>query len=187
MKRAFTLIELLVVMAITAVLLGIIIVPLIQSFSMTRLAQSFAESQDRARILTDRIAAEIGNAASVRSSSGLVWSTVNGANVKLPQHSLIAVLPGKDGDFAEAVLNFSKIDIVKPAEGDPTAIASGGYVNPDTGLADPTLQAPKGQVRLPLTPGTTIIRYFIGLRDPFKPYNNPYDGILMARNGQQDN
>ena len=52
---------------------------------------------------------------------------------------------------------------------------------------DPTLEAPRGQVVLPVGVGPTIIRYFIGLRDPFQSYNNPYDGILMSANARPDN
>jgi hypothetical protein len=63
----------------------------------------------------------------------------------------------------------------------------GGFIDPNTGKEDPTLRAPKGQVQLPLAPGTTIRRYWIGLRDPFTNYTNPYEGILTPRSGSRDN
>ena len=65
--------------------------------------------------------------------------------------------------------------------------ANGAFIDPVTGKEDPTLENPKGQVMLPVAPGSTLVRYWIGLRDPFSPYNNPYDGLLLARNGQRDN
>ena len=187
MRKAFTLIELLVVMAITAILLSLIIIPLVQSFNMTRMAQAFSDAQSRARVITERIALEIGNATSARATSGLVLTGVNGVGVKIPQHSLIAQVPGKTGGWVDVVLPYSKLDLVRPAEGNPARGPSGAYIDPVTGLEDPTLTAPKGQVSLPVAPGMTIIRYFVGLRDPFANYNNPYDGLLMARNAQQDN
>ena len=54
-KRGFTLIELLTVMAITALLMTIIVVPVFQSYNFTRSAQAFGEAQDRAQIVADRI------------------------------------------------------------------------------------------------------------------------------------
>lgn len=188
-QRAFTLIELLTVMAISAILLGLIVYPLIQSFNLTRTAQAFSDAQDRARVVTERLAREIGGSVSVRSLSSEVLTNVNGVNnVKLPQHALIAQLPGKDGTMVDVVLPYAKLDIVPPAQGDPGAVGpSGGYIDPNTGNVDPTLHSPKGQVDLPVAPGMSIRRLFIGLRDPFKNYNNPYDGILMARNADRDN
>jgi prepilin-type N-terminal cleavage/methylation domain-containing protein len=187
-KRAFTLIELLTVMAISSILLGLIVIPLVQSFNLTRAAQAFADAQDRARIVTERIAREVGGAVSVRSLSGQLQTTVNGvAGVKLPMHTLLVEVPGANGQPTEVALPYAKLDIVPPAEGDPGLRRNGAYVDPNTGIADPTLSTPKGQVILPVAPGQLIRRYFIGRRNPFADYNNPYDGILMARNSNQDN
>ncbi|MEZ0327684.1 MAG: type II secretion system protein [Fimbriimonas sp.] len=187
LNRAITLIELLTVMAISAILMGLIIIPLVQSFNMTRTAQAFADAQDRARILTESIALEIGNAVAARSTSGLARTQVNGILEKVPQHSLLIEVPGQNGTIVDIALPYTKIDLVRPAEGDPGLARDGAYVDPNTGYADPTLSSPKGQVSLPLTPGTNIVRYFIGRRNPFENYNNPYDGILMVRNSDRDN
>jgi hypothetical protein len=65
-------------------------------------------------------------------------------------------------------------------------------------MEDPTFRAPHGQVNLPAAPGMSLVRYWIGLRQPLGdtdangepnnwPYNDPYSGLLMPRNGQQDN
>ncbi len=44
-------------------------------------------------------------------------------------------------------LNYAKLDIIKPAEGEPQVDAAGNpiLVDPVTGKVDPTLHAPKGQ------------------------------------------
>jgi prepilin-type N-terminal cleavage/methylation domain-containing protein len=187
-RRAFTLIELLTVMAISAILLGLIVLPLFQSFNLTRAAQAFAEAQDRARILTDRVAREVGNSYSVRNGSGLVTTTVNGVATKVPQNALVVTLPNQARDkWMDVVLPFTKLDLTRPAEGDQTQAAANTFVDPNTGKIDPTLQSPKGQVVLPVAPGFGMIRYFIGRRDPFANYNNPYDGLLMAQAGGRDN
>src|SRR3954466_6952306 len=80
--NAFTLVELLTVIAISAILITLIIVPLIQGFNLTRQGQAIAEAQDRARLISDRIAVEIGNAAGVRDNTGY-------------KGSITVVVPGK--------------------------------------------------------------------------------------------
>ncbi|MBS1723527.1 MAG: prepilin-type N-terminal cleavage/methylation domain-containing protein [Armatimonadetes bacterium] len=185
-RNAFTLIELITVIAITTILLTIIFVPVIQGFNLTRAAQAFADAQDRARNLIRLIEREVGNGAAVRDNSG-------------NRGAITVVVPGQTaGTFVASTLPFMKLDIYKPSEGDPKRGPSGAFIDPYTGREDPTLQAPKGQVNLPATSGMSLVRYFVGLRNPLlvdaagtptagAPYNNPYDGLLMAVNGQQDN
>lgn len=174
-QRAFTLMELITVMAVSAILLTIITIPVVQSFNLTRGAQAFADAQDKARLLLNQLVAEIGNSAGVRDNSG------RGGEIAI-------VLPGQDGSPVEILLEHAKLDLLRPSQGDP----SNPFFNPDTGRFDPTLRAPKGQMTLPVAPGAALVRYFVGLRRPLSPsgagtYNNPYDGLLMARNGQADN
>ncbi len=173
--RAFTLVEMLTVIAITAVLMTLIIVPVIQSFNFTRAAEGFSDAQEKARRLIERISWEASNAAEVRDNSDIA------GEVAFP-------IPGLNNAAIPPVLiENTKIDIVKPAEGDPGVGPTGAFINPNTGKEDPTLQGPMGQIVLPVAPGATLVRYAIGLRDPFSAYNNPYDGILMRRNGDRDN
>jgi len=180
-RAAFTLIELLTVMAITAILLTIIAIPVIQSFNLTRSAQGFSEAQQRARSLIRQLENEIGNAAQVRDNTGA-------------RGALAVNVPGNDGTIERVLLPYVKLDILRPAEGDPSARVGSAFINPDTGKVDPTLEAPKGQPNLPATSGDTLVRYFVALRDPFQPYNNPYVRYLTTGNalwsrstGGQDN
>ncbi|MBX3117815.1 MAG: prepilin-type N-terminal cleavage/methylation domain-containing protein [Fimbriimonadaceae bacterium] len=174
-QRAFTLVEMLTVIAITAVLLTLIIVPVIQSFNFTRAAEGFSDAQEKGRRLIERISREIGNASDIRDNSER-------------RGELAFQVPGRNGvAIAPIILENTKLDIIKAAEGEPIFGPGGGLWNPNIGKEDPTQQSPIGQIVLPVAPGSTIIRYAVGLRDPFRPYNNPYDGILMARNGDRDN
>lgn len=187
-RKAFTLIELLTVMAITAVMLTLIVLPLFQSFQITRSAQALADAQDKGRGLIAQIAKEIGNAVSVRSASNTI--------AQLPAIDSVTRQPKNDGTLDDNILPYSKLDLVPPAQGtpDPT-LATGTFRDPDTGKIDPTLTRPKGDINLNIVPGQTLVRYWIGLRDPsFDPitgksklYNEPYTGLLMARNGGRDN
>ncbi len=183
---AFTLIELITAIAISAILLTIIAVPVVQGFNLTRAAQSFSQAQDRARTLVRQLEREVGNAASVRDNNA-------------ERGAIDVVVPGRDRTPVVVRLPFAKLDLVRPAEGDPQDRGPGGaFRNPDTGRFDPTLRAPKGQQQLPARQGSTLVRYFVGLREPLvlgndgspagaARYTNPYDGLLMARSGERDN
>jgi len=183
--RAFTLIELLVVIAITAILLTVIIVPLVQSFNLTRTAQAFEEAQERARIVTERISREMSNSVGVRDNT----TPESAINIDVPSG------PGSTATLVTVPLRFAKVDLYNPAqEGQGDGV--NGWVDPTTGKVDPTLKAPKGQIALSSAQGLSITRYFVGRRDPFKPYNNPYQvwsnstidgGTLKARNADRDN
>ena len=186
-RRAFTLIELLTVMAITSIILALIVIPVIQSFNLFRQAQALADAQEKGRLLIERISHEISDAQSVRSASGTVASTLNGGNATVPRDSVTVQVPGKDKTWTDVSLPHAKIDVILPSQGDPSKKILGAYINPVTGYGDPTLASARGQISLPLTPGATWVRYTIGQRDPLQDYNNPYDGRLMARNGQRDN
>ena len=160
-RRAFTLIELLTVIAITGILLGLIVVPVVQSFNLTRAAQGFANAQDRARTVISRIEREISNSAGVRDNSG-------------QKGSLYAMLPDNAGVDTPILMSYVKLDIQAPAQGDPASRVGTAFIDPDTGKVDPTLETPKGQMLLPGVPGSKIVRYFIARRNPFEPYNNPW-------------
>ncbi len=184
----FTLVELLTVMALTVVLLGIIVIPLVQSFNITRAAQGFADAQNRARVLMEQVIKEVANAAFVRDNSGEAGAVI----IDIPQSA------ANSNQFVRVRLENARLDIISPAQGDPLPATTpgGGLVDPDTGLVDPTLRTPKGDVNLPVSEGFRLTRYFIGLKNPIvgdfanplpARYNNPYDGVLTRREGSADN
>lgn len=195
MRRAFTLIELLTVIAISGILLTLIILPVFQSFNLTRNAQAFADAQEKGRLLTERISREISSSVIVRNPSGRIDTIVNGTTVPTVRGGLVirvprvnadgTTLPSGSTDTREVLIPYAKIDLVAPdVDGE---IRNGAFVDPVTGREDPTLRSRKGPVALPLTAGQTITRYWVGLRDPFLRYANPYDGLLAARGAERDN
>ncbi|MFI5384862.1 MAG: Tfp pilus assembly protein FimT/FimU [Fimbriimonadales bacterium] len=196
--RAFTLIELLTVIAITAILMLLIVAPIIQTFNLTRAAQAWAQAQDKARTLTERIAHEINNASRTRDNSG-VNGELDVVVPAKPGSGSNNVLPGTYDpihDWIRVPIYNAKLDIIKPFEGDPSLTRAGAFVDPLSGMADPTEQTPRGQVNLPSAPGMTLVRYFVGLRNPLRltpsggayaGYIEPYTGLLQQRQAIQDN
>jgi prepilin-type N-terminal cleavage/methylation domain-containing protein len=173
-SKGFTLVELLTVLAIMAIMMTIIIIPVVQSFNLMRAGQFFSDAQNKAAQLVERIGREIGNAAGVRDNAGI-------------RGTLAVLVPGANGAQERILMPYTKLDLFLPAEGEPIRGPSGALINPLTGKEDPTLRAPKGQVVLPVSQGSSLVRYFIARRNPLAVYNNPYDGLLMVRNANQDN
>ncbi len=158
----------LTVLAITSVLLGIIIIPMVQGFNFTRAAEGFAAAQERGRELIEQITRSIENSAGVRDNDGY-------------KGELAIVVPDMNGTLTTVMAQYAKLDIFQPAKGDPSNVRNGAYVDPDSNIADPTAKAPKGQVNLPVAPGLTLQRYFICLNRPLDDtglnpglYQNPY-------------
>ena len=68
-NKGFTLIEILVVLAITVILMGLVMEPVIQSFQLTRAAEAMAHAQDAARTAMSMISRELGQAMFVYDNS----------------------------------------------------------------------------------------------------------------------
>ncbi len=190
-RKAFTLIEMLVVIAITAIILTLIAVPLVQGFRLTRAAQSFAEAQAMGKQVIDRISRELGTAAAVLDNS----TTASSVEIRVPL--VIAKNPADDAldtiiggaepptpQYGSVYILFGKIDIVLASKGDP----GNPIYNPYRNMIDPTLvnRSPIGQVRLPVAPGNTIVRYWVGLRNAEDAagnaahYVNPWYPVLTG-------
>lgn len=176
-RRAFTIAELLVVIAITAIILTLIAVPLIQGFRLTRAAQSFSEAQSMGRQVVERISRELGTAAAVldnTTTAAAVEVRVPLAIAKTPaEDAMNTIIGGRESptnEFGSVFVLNGKIDIVLVSKGDP----GNPIYNPGRGMIDPTLvnKSPIGQVNLPVAPGNTIVRYWVGLRNPADANDN---------------
>lgn len=194
-RSGFTLIELLTVMAITAILLTIISVPLVQGFNLTRVGQGFSQAQDRARLIIEQVQRDIGNGVSVRDNSGI-------------RGSILVEVPGRNGQYESLLLPNAKIDILMPSRGEPLRGPGGALLNPNllrdpngdpndptNWREDPTLRTPVGQPTFPAAGGYRLVRYFIGLREPILGteaapvagrYINPFDRILNSPQGTEN-
>jgi type II secretory pathway pseudopilin PulG len=158
--RAFTLIELLVVIALTVILLTVIFAPLIEAFQFTEQAQATAQAQDAARLVTEQIARELGSAAAVRDTTGnyldIDLDTKTGGHVVARSYNAyLDIVPPRS----------QKGSLVDPTvdPNTPTSNLNGSSV---TGIG-PELSSPG--YGLPLSAGSTVVRYFIALRYPINP------------------
>lgn len=154
-SRGFTLTELLVVIAITGILLGLLFIPITNGFRLTRQAQNQVQAQGQARNGLEKLSRELAQASYVFDNSATPVVVPLKFNVQL----------GTAAPTANPKLAFTKLDLLAPLRG-----TTGGVIDPTTsGLVG------GGEVRFPLAPGTRIVRYFLGLRDNTKPYENVYE------------
>ncbi len=160
--NGFTLIELLVVIAITTVLLLLLFGPLVTGFQLTARAQATTQAQDWARVAMEEISRELGSAAGVRDTSH--------------QYLDMRMFSEPGGVASESQLFHSYnayLDIIPPRGGvGATAVDPTVDRNTPTAKIGPASTSNQANVLqnadlvFPLAPGTTIVRYFIGLRHP---------------------
>lgn len=166
-KRAFTLTELLVVMAITAILLGLLFIPIVQGFNLTRTAQNRVQAQGQARRGLQLVSRELAQA---------VYVFDNGATpVVLPLKFPINV---NNGGAPTTSVTWANGQVVYPVHSTYSKVdfVPAGRIGGVAGVTDPTTRDVLGgsDVRFPLAPGIRVVRYFIGLRDNSKPYENVF-------------
>jgi prepilin-type N-terminal cleavage/methylation domain-containing protein len=166
-QAGFTLVELLVVIAITAILLGLLLIPLVQGFRLTRQGQIQAQAQDTVRLALNQFTNDLKRAAYVFDSADRV--------ISLPVRN-------EQGQVVNVPLRYAVIDMVMPAYGDPSQESN-----------DPTSDIPinpdgsyNAEIAVPISPGRTVVRYFVGLMDNTNPYFNP-DEVRLAAATQPEN
>lgn len=147
-NHAFSLIELLVVIAITSILLVIITKPLIDGFNLVNRASTQIESQDTARDTLRELSAQLSNAVFVYDNN-------------TPQTKINLWLYDMKGNPYLTSVPYGLIEFVSPGLQGEQGNNPNQPIDPTTGLPI----VPGAQVSLPLAPGRTITRFFIGLHD----------------------
>lgn len=166
-QAGFTLVELLVVIAITAILLGLLLIPLVQGFRLTRQGQIQAQAQDTARLALNQFTNDLRRAAYVFDSADRV--------ITLP-------VLNQQGQVVNVPMRHAIIDMVAPAYGDPAQESN----DPTSDIPIGPNGEPDAEIAVPVSPGRTVIRYFIGLMDNNNPYFNP-DEVRLAAATQPEN
>ncbi|MHB1456497.1 MAG: PilW family protein [Armatimonadota bacterium] len=187
-QEGFTLVELLVVMALTVIIVGLIFGPVMQSFSFTRRAGTLIRAQDNARTALTRITREFQNAIFAYDNTRQATSFYVQDQAK--------VVPDPRDPNAMPLVYGARIDIVLPRmHGFCTAPDvdhnPGGVNNPREFVrgedAAPHCPYDGSLLELrpvqPLAPDTKIVRYFIGLQNPTRPYSSRYQKISVPGPG----
>ena len=181
-RRAFTLIELLIVIGLTAVLFTLLLVPLISAIRYTQQAQIVTAAQDAVRTTRERLTRELGSALFVfgGTSHPFVVSTQTAPGDDRYTNFLDLEIPGVDGagKYQSTIAHAyaCKLDFAQPKAVSTSATAT----DPTTGEPISYRQSQNGSAIIsnpayvfPLAAGTTVTRYWIGLKDPTKIYSNP--------------
>ncbi len=185
-SAAFTLIEILIVIALTAVLFALLLVPLVSALRYTQQAQIVTAAQDAARITKERITRELGSAVFVFDGTSHPFQTSNAIVAGDDRYTNFLDLPilNNAGVAVVAHAYNAKLDFVLPKLN-----GTGGTVDPTTNEPIAYTQSKNGSAIIsnpsyvfPLAAGTTMIRYFVGLKDPTKPYNSTREGKSIANN-----
>lgn len=195
-RRAFTLIELLIVIGLTAVLFALLLVPLVSAIRYTQQAQIVTAAQDAARTTRERLTRELGSALFVFDGTSHPFITTNQILPGDDRYTnfLDLEIPGLDGNgnYKSTVAHAyaCKLDFAQPkAVSAPDKKDASGNITPGT-QTDPTTNEPisyrqtqNGSAIIsnpayvfPLAAGTTMTRYWIGLKDPTQPYSNTREG-----------
>lgn len=179
-QNGFTLMEILVVVAITMILFGLLFWPMTKTFTLTRQARAMTEAQDAARLNLEKISRDVTEALYVYDNS-------------IP---ILVPGPGQTTPTANVEVPFAKIDLVLPRMlmhcNDPNHPVDQprDYERDDPSWPDEEAWPPcpfDGSILVearpiqPAQPSKRIVRYFIGLKDPSKPYSNGYlDPLAQA-------
>lgn len=165
-RKGFTLVEILVVLSLTMIVMGLVLVPLAQSLKITRTAEIMIRAQDGARFAIAQVTEDLSDAMYVFDNT---------------QDFMYFPVTNSAGRPVMAAVYYTKVDLVLPKmRGYCPVNAShtgGGIYRGDE--AAPTCPVCGAELELkpiePLTQDDRIVRYFIGLRDPTRPYDNGYE------------
>ena len=188
-RRAFTLIELIIVFALTAVLFGLLLTPLISAIRYTQQAQIVTAAQDAARTTRERLTRELSSALFVfdGTSHPFVSSAQPVPGDDRYTNFLDLEIPGLDatGNYKSTLAHAyaCKLDFAQPK----AVSASATQIDPTTGQPISYRQTQNGSAIIsdpayvfPLAAGTTVTRYWTGLKDPTQPYTNTREGRRPA-------
>jgi prepilin-type N-terminal cleavage/methylation domain-containing protein len=167
-RRGFTLLELLIVMALTVILLGLIFGPLISSFNLTSRARTQIESQTAARDTMRLVTRLLSNAVFVYDNG---------------QTPLNLWFQDKSGAHRYVPTLFTMVEYVSPAR-QLDQVPGNLPIDPTTGQPIyPPDKPNQSGFAVPLSPGRSLGRLFIGLLDNTPTAHSPVASGQDAQNG----
>ena len=193
LRSGFTLVEILIVIAISVILFGLLLKPLINSLQYTRQAQTLAAAQDSARVTMETISRELGSATYVLDNESHPFAVAAGAvtvGSDLYTNFLDLQVPTRTNLRTVAHAYNAKLDFVLQRHQN----GANGQIDPTTNQPINVVASGVGSARivgtdtvLSLAPGTTTVRYFAGLMDPTHSYANANEGMKSIDGGPANN
>ena len=171
-RAGFTLVELLVVIALTAILLTVIFVPLVNSYALTSKADTQILGQATARTIMSQVSNLLKTADFIYDNA--VTTQKNAQNQTITGSEINLWLVDSAGVQYAKPTNFAMLEAVTPAR----QLDQSGYtydssipgfvpvpIDPTTNepIYDPLLPPGLSGYQLPLAPGRILTRIFVGL------------------------
>jgi len=175
-QSAFTLLEIVVVLAVTAVVFGLLLRPILSSLSLTQEAQSLAAAQDSGSKALEILSRELSHADYVFSGMSHPFTvpptTTIGSSTDTYTDFLDIEVPSEKSlipnGYTIAHVYGAKLDFAL-AQGNQV----GSYYDPTSHRYFSVQSSSSGAVSeqpvpaiLPLAADTTLVRYFVGLQTP---------------------
>ena len=171
-RKGFTLVEILVVLALTMMIMLLVFPPLVNSLKITRQAEIIVRAQDNARFALTQISSDLANAMYVYDN------TLDPVNFPVPDAGggtiVVPVIYAKVDLVLPKMRGFCPVDASHTSGGQwrgDEAAPTCPYVYPDGRQCGVSLEMRPIQ---PLVQSDKIVRYFIGLKDPTRPYSNGF-------------
>lgn len=202
-------VEVLIVIAITVILFGLLIRPLVDTLRYTKDAQLEAAAQDSARQTMEILSREIGSAAYVSDNATYAFQATNGnleysstPGVQTAQYSNFLNIPVPSINPATGALTTTgalahlynaKLDLVMARHQNSSTLTDPTAGGAPITITSKSLAGGQGNyitstpLTFPLAPDTTIVRYFVGLKNPDDPYSNSRDHVQSTGNNASDN
>ncbi len=189
-RSGFTLIELLVVIAISSILFGLLMYPLAKGFELTKNTQIAVQAQASSRQILEQVTREIQSAIYVYDNTG--------------QRLTLPLTNENTGAAAPVNVPYAIVDLVPPKlmmhcnspahpGSKPRDYQRGDLAWPTcpylSSHAKDSNKQPLGVDEIearpitPISPSSTIVRYFVGLKDSSQPYGPPGGAFELASTG----
>ncbi len=165
---------------LSAVLFALLLIPLISALNYTRQAQSLTAMQDAVRVTKEELTRELSSALYVfdNTSHPFITTSAVGAGDDRYTNFLDLQILDSAGNPVVAHAYNAKLDFVEPKLNN-----KGLPIDPTTGEPVTYHSTPNGSAILsnpsfvfPAASGTTLVREWVGLKDPSQPYNNTREG-----------